>query len=61
MKKRISALFMIMVILLSAVFSTSAVLAEEVYTKGEENALPQIGEELYGFRVTERGEFKANI
>lgn len=59
MKKRISVLFMIMVMLLSAVFSTSAVLAEEVYTKYEENALPKIGEELYGFRVTERGRFKA--
>ena len=54
MKKHLTALFLTAVMVVSAAVTP----AWAVVTTGE-NELPDVGEEICGFKVTDRGEYRA--
>ena len=54
MKKHLTALFLTVVMVVSAAVTP----AWAVVTTGEDE-LPHVGQELYGFKVTDRGEYRA--
>ncbi len=54
MKKHLTALFLTAVMVVSAAVTP----AWAVATTGEDE-LPDVGQELYGFKVTDRGEYRA--